>query len=39
MNCCSGPSAPHNAEEFSRKIKSVLGIPTAINVVEKENVV
>jgi hypothetical protein len=32
-------SDKHNAEEFSRKIKSVLGIPTAINVVEKENVV
>jgi hypothetical protein len=28
-----------NAEEFSRKIKSVLGISTTINVVEKENVV
>jgi hypothetical protein len=32
-------SDKHNAEEFSRKIKSVLGIPTTINVVEKENVV
>jgi hypothetical protein len=32
-------SDKHNAEEFSRKIKSLLGIPTTINVVEKENVI
>jgi hypothetical protein len=32
-------SDKHNAEEFSRKIKSILGITTTINVVEKENVV
>src|ERR671930_2132692 len=32
-------SDKHNAEEFLRKIKNVLGIPITINVVEKENVV
>ncbi len=35
---CFG-SDKHNAEEFSRKIKSILGITTSINVVEKENVI
>jgi hypothetical protein len=35
---CFG-SDKHSAEEFSRKIKSILGITTTINVVEKENVI
>ena len=32
-------SDKHNAEEFSRKIRSVLGINVTITVVEKENVI
>jgi hypothetical protein len=35
---CFG-SDKHNAEEFSRKIRSIFGITTTINVVEKENVI